>query len=350
MEQSPPLSKFTTIGLGGPAEKLIIVRTWKELVKAVASCKENNTPFFVLGGGSNVVFSDAGYPGTVLKMETRGIETVFEYAVGGKTSVRVKAGEHWDSFVAWTVANNLQGLECLSGIPGSCGATPIQNVGAYGQEVANTIIEVEALDTETLKKCLFSKEECHFSYRNSLFKTEAPGRYIITAVTFSLKRNGEPDIRYAELKQAAVESEAKTLAQVRELVIGIRRKKGMVVDPLDPDSKSCGSFFTNPIVPENLVAEVRQRCEARNIDHEKMPVFPYRPGEVKLSAAWLIERSGVQKGFTQNGAGISSKHSLALVNRGGSTIDLLAVKDLVQESVKSVFGIHLEPEPVMAGF
>lgn len=343
-----PLASLTTIQLGGPPACLVRIRSVEALRTAVAAEKDQPTPFFVLGGGSNVVFSDRGYPGTVLKMEIPGISVVAETVEF--TDVCVGAGESWDGFVAWSVEKNLQGIECLSGIPGSTGATPIQNVGAYGQEVAETILFVDTLDTQTLETVRFTQAECSFAYRDSRFKSVEPGRFIVTQVTFRLRKNTPPSLRYAELRKAAETAGAKTLAEIRSLVLDIRRGKGMVVDAADPDSISCGSFFTNPIIAEADLAAVRARCSARGLDPESMPVFPHKPGQVKLSAAWLIERAGVQKGYTRNGAGISSKHSLALVNRGGNAEALLAIKNYVQNCVQEAFGIVLVPEPILAGF
>jgi UDP-N-acetylmuramate dehydrogenase len=347
MNAANMLAEFTTIGLGGPAKTLVRISTHEQLLSALRETKAAGSPFFVLGGGSNVVFSDKGFPGTVLKMELSGIA---ESQNGNSVLVTAGAGEPWDNFVAWTVARNYQGLECLSGIPGSVGATPIQNVGAYGQEVASTIVSVRVLDVHTLDEKEFTGDECGFSYRDSRFKSKDAGRYIVTAVTFRLTLNGAPDIRYAELKKEAETSGATTLSDVRDLVISIRKRKGMVVDPADPDSRSCGSFFTNPIINAYTLESVKARCSVLGIEPDTMPQYPYKDGEVKLSAAWLIERSGIRKGLTIDGAGISSKHSLALVNRGGTASALIAMKTHVQHTVFEKFGVTLVPEPILAGF
>lgn len=342
------LSAHTTIGLGGPAGRFLSIDSKEELLRAVKNVQETKEPFFVLGGGSNVVFADRGFAGTVLHMQMKGISML--ETVEKERLVTVAAGEPWDSFVEWTVEHHLQGVECLSGIPGSCGATPIQNVGAYGQEVAEVIVAVDVLDTKTLEFVQFQAADCLFSYRDSRFKSKESGRYIVVAVTFRLQYGGKPEIKYAELKKAAEEAGAATLHEIRALVISIRRKKGMVVDPNDPDSRSCGSFFTNPIIEEYALDSVRRRAQRIGIDPASIPVYPYQPGYIKLSAAWLIDKAGIQKGMTRNGAGVSSKHALALVNRGGTAADLMAVKTIVQQTVKEKFGIELIPEPVFAGF
>ncbi|HEY2830581.1 MAG TPA: UDP-N-acetylmuramate dehydrogenase, partial [Thermoanaerobaculia bacterium] len=253
-----------------------------------------------------------------------------EYAM-----VRVAAGEVWDEFVAMAVSRRWAGVECLSGIPGSVGATPIQNVGAYGQEVSETIARVEVLDRgDGLVKTL-TNWDCRFGYRSSVFKNYERDRYVVTAVTFRLKVDGAGTLRYPELQKAVASDD---LHDVREAVLTIRRRKGMVLDAGDPDTRSDGSFFMNPIVDPMVTTE-------------EIPRFPASDGKVKLSAAWLIEHAGFEKGFTLGNAGLSTKHTLAVINRGGATArDVLALVELIQSRVREKFGIELHPEPNFIGF
>jgi UDP-N-acetylmuramate dehydrogenase len=252
------------------------------------------------------------------------------------------AGEEWDTIVERAVARGLAGIECLSGIPGRVGATPIQNVGAYGQEVAETIARVRAYDLESGRFVEFAAAECGFGYRDSRFKREDRGRYVVTSVTFRLAPGGEPAVRYPELERALGEGR-RSLAEVREAVIAIRRRKSMVLDPEDPDARSAGSFFVNPVVPD----EVADRIAASHAD--PMPRYA-APGGAKLSAAWLIERAGLSRGYRNGNAGISSKHTLAIVNRGGATAaEVVALAREVRDRVRDRFGVTLTPEPVFVG-
>ncbi len=328
------LASLTTLRLGGPAGSLVACSTQDELIEAVRS----DEPVLVLAGGSNVVVADEGFPGLVARVETRGIERDGE-------RLTVEAGEPWDDLVALTVSEGLAGFECLSGIPGSTGATPIQNVGAYGQEVSATVRSVRVLDRAEGRVEELPPERCGFGYRTSIFKYS--DRHLVLAVTFELEQSGlsEP-IRYPELARALdVEvGERAPLAEVREAVLGLRRGKGMVVDPADPDSVSAGSFFTNPFVTEDQLAEVARRADA------PPPAFPADDGRVKTSAAWLIERAGFTKGYGDGPVGLSTKHTLALVNRGGgTTAQLVALAREIADEVRRRFGVELRPEPVFVG-
>jgi UDP-N-acetylmuramate dehydrogenase len=333
VRENVPLAPFTTIGIGGPARYFIRTATVDELREALRWASQRSLPIFILGGGSNLLISDDGFPGLVIHVDLRGvvIESEDRYA-----TVKAAAGEPWDSFVETATRNGWAGIECLSGIPGSTGATPIQNVGAYGQDVSETIVRVEALDRTTDRVVSFTNDECRFGYRASLFKNHEPGRYVVLHVTFRLERGGSASIRYPELQRYLDEHEiaVSDLTSVRNAVIAIRKRKGMVIDPSDPDTRSDGSFFMNPIIP------------AADLGDFGGPSFPAGEGFVKLSAAWLIENAGFQKGFRHGNVGLSSKHSLAIINRGGGTA--AEVKELVamiQGRVRERFGVELHPEP-----
>lgn len=304
----------------------------------------------VLGGGSNVVVSDAGFDGLVIAMAQRGIALSVR---GSVAQLEVAAGEAWDDFVAMTVERDLAGLECLSGIPGLVGATPIQNVGAYGQEVAQCIRSVRVLDRSTLQTRELDASECGFGYRDSAFKRN-PERCVVLSVTFSLRLGGEPSIAYAELAQALqLRRATPTLSEVRESVLALRRAKSMVIGPDDENRRSAGSFFTNPIVSpeaaERLFAQaVREGSVGRA---EDVPRYPATGGQIKLAAGWLVERAGFAKGQRRGAVGISTRHALALVHHGGgSSAELLALARAVRDGVRAKFGVTLVPEPVLLGF
>jgi UDP-N-acetylmuramate dehydrogenase len=329
-----PLSELTTLRLGGPPARYVPARDEDAVVSAVREAAE---PLLVLAGGSNLVVADEGFPGTVVHVLTEGVER------DGST-LTVQAGEPWDPFVARCVAEGLAGVECLSGIPGSVGATPIQNVGAYGQEVSDVITRVRAYDRERDEIVELAGADCGFAYRSSRFKRH-PGRWVVLSVTFALEP-GESSgpLRYAELARA-VGAERAPLAAVREAVLDLRRRKGMVLDPADPDSVSAGSFFTNPILTGEAFAQLEQRAG------ERPPAWPEDGGRVKTSAAWLIERAGFTRGYgDQDGIAISGKHTLALTNRGhGTAAGLVALADEIARGVHERFGVALVPEPVLVG-
>ena len=323
VERDVPLAPLTTLGLGGPAKRFVRLERAEDLEDVLAI----DEPLLVLGGGSNLVVSDAGFAGTVVQIAHKGI------TVHGRDDslVNVAAGESWDDFVAQMVEAGRAGVECMSGIPGLVGATPMQNVGAYGQEVSDSIHMVWAWDRETGKREAFEPARCGFGYRTSMFRGSS--RWIISSVSFHLPPSElSKPLKYAELVREV--GERAPLKTVRDAVIALRKTKGMVVDPADPESRSAGSFFTNPIV------------EAARVP-AGAPNWPQPDGRVKISAAWLIERAGFQKGYTQGGVGISRKHALALVNRGGTTQELLALARSIQERVEGAFGVRLEPEPII---
>ena len=332
MERLAPL---TTLRLGGPAARMVEARTEGELAEAVRSAYE---PLLVLAGGSNVVIADEGFPGTVVRVLTRGVER-------SGTRLVVQAGESWDELVERCVAAGLQGFECLSGIPGSVGATPIQNVGAYGQEVAETVASVRVLDRASGQVTEMSPAECGFGYRTSVFKYR--DRHVVLAVTFDLREDGRSGpVRYAELARALDVPVGGTapLADVREAVLALRRGKGMVIDPADPDSVSAGSFFTNPILEPDEFARLQARTD------ESPPAFPEPDGRIKTSAAWLIQHAGYDRGYGNGRVGISTKHTLALVNRGDATAaELLALAREIAGGVRERYGVALHPEPVLVG-
>jgi UDP-N-acetylmuramate dehydrogenase len=339
IEENVPLAPLTTLGIGGPARWLARITDEDSLAGAVAFARERDLPLLVLGGGSNLLVADEGFPGLVARVEIAGVG--YEPA-NGAVEATCGAGEEWDALVERAVSRELAGIECLSGIPGRVGATPIQNVGAYGQEVAETIARVRAYDLESGRFVEFTAAECGFGYRDSRFKREDRGRYIVTSVTFRLAPGGEAAVRYPELERALGEGR-RALAEVRKAVLAIRRRKSMVLDPEDPDARSAGSFFVNPIVPD----DVADRIAASHAD--PMPRYT-APGGAKLSAAWLIERAGLSRGYRKGNAGISSKHTLAIVNRGGATAsEVVALAREVRDRVRDRFGVTLTPEPVFVG-
>jgi UDP-N-acetylmuramate dehydrogenase len=344
------LADLTTLRLGGPAGRLVEARTEEDVVAAVREADAAGDPLLVLAGGSNVVVADDGFPGIVVLMGTRGFERRDE---DGRAVLDVQAGEPWDPFVARCVEDGLAGVECLSGIPGSVGATPIQNVGAYGQEVAETITAVRVLDRRTGEVEELSAEACGFGYRTSVFK-RTPGRWVVLAVRFALLDSGRSlPLRYGELTRAVgVEAGATApLGDVREAVLELRRGKGMVVDPDDPDSVSAGSFFTNPILEAGEFARLQERARERVGPDADVPGWPEPDGRVKTSAAWLIEHAGFTKGHGDPATiAISAKHTLALTNRGaGTTALLVALAREVALGVHEAFGVDLHPEPVFVG-
>jgi UDP-N-acetylmuramate dehydrogenase len=341
------LAPLTTLRLGGPARRIVEARTEDEAVELVRASDAAGEPLLLLAGGSNVVIADSGFPGSVVRLLTRGVTRK------GDACVEVQAGEPWDPFVERCVAEGLAGIECLSGIPGSVGATPIQNVGAYGQDVSETVVSVRVYDRSSGRVEELPSEACEFTYRSSAFKRN-PGRWIVLAVTFALDRQPlSRPIAYAELARAlGVDlGAAAPLADVRAAVLALRRGKGMVIDPADPDSVSAGSFFTNPILDAADFEALRERVTARVGDGARPPGFPEPDGRVKTSAAWLVERAGFVRGYGMPGpAAISTKHSLALTNRGGATTaELLALAHEVADGVEAAFGVRLVPEPVLIG-
>jgi UDP-N-acetylmuramate dehydrogenase len=351
LQENVPLAPLTTFKLGGPARYFVEAKTTGEVQEAVEFARSRSLPLFVLGGGSNLVVSDAGWPGLVLKVAITGIERLGGSSGqhDGKILFNVGAGESWDRFVSDAIRANCAGVECLSGIPGSVGGTPVQNVGAYGQEVAETIESVQVLDLKDGQVRELCAEACGFSYRSSIFNTTERGRFIVLRVTYALTPGGEPRISYADLKRHFEGRETPpNLAETREAVRHIRALKGMLIVPGDADCQSAGSFFKNPILTEEQHEELKKRASARGLT---VPSYPALETRKKVSAAWLVERSGFTKGFGFGHVGISSKHALAIVNRGGATAaEVVALKDHIQHRVEEIWGVRLEPEPVMVGF
>lgn len=340
LQRNVPLAPFTTLGIGGPARLFIRAETVDEIREALTWTAAQNEPLFILGGGSNVLIADEGFDGVVLQIDLRGITVREEDAEA--VTVYVAAGETWDDFVSFAVDRAWAGIECLSGIPGLTGATPIQNVGAYGQDVSETIIRVEVIERDTGRVVTLTNRECGFGYRQSVFKAAAKDRYVVAGVTFRLKPGGAASIRYPELQTYLDERaiDLHDLRAVREAVIAIRKRKGMVLDPTDPNTRSDGSFFMNPVVTPAQFEELRSTG---------MPHFP-SGDQVKLSAAWLIEHSGFHKGFVHGNVGLSSKHTLAVINRGGGTAaEVVELVKMIRDGVRFAYGVEIHPEPNFIG-
>jgi UDP-N-acetylmuramate dehydrogenase len=346
IQENVPLAPLTTLKVGGPARYFVQAHTIAELSEAVSLARSRNFALFVLGGGSNLVISDAGWPGLVLKLAIPGIE---ERSQGDKFLFEVGAGEEWDKFVAHSVSRNCAGIECLSGIPGSVGGTPVQNVGAYGQEVAETIESVLALDLKDGQVHELCNEACGFQYRTSIFNTSECGRYIILRVTYALTPGGQPTILYADLKNHFADwSEPPSLADTRESVRQIRASKAMLITPGDEDSRSAGSFFKNPVLSDKQYNELSQRAAEKNL---QIPSYPALQAQRKISAAWLVEHSGFSKGYGNGQVGLSRKHALAIVNRGNANAaEIVALKEEIQAAVERLWDVRLETEPVLVGF
>jgi UDP-N-acetylmuramate dehydrogenase len=385
------LAGYTTLGVGGPAARFLEAVRDDQVVAAVRAADAVGEPVLVLGGGSNLVVADEGFPGTVVHVATRGVQVSDDR---GGAVVAVAAGEGWDALVRRCVAEGLSGLECLSGIPGLAGATPIQNVGAYGQEVAETIATVRAYDRLRDAVVDLSNADCGFGYRTSAFKRSADagrgaggragaqgggraggpgggradragrgaamnpaaatGRFVVLGVTFRLAAGGlSAPVRYAELAKTLGVGEGERVppADARAAVLTLRRGKGMVLDPADPDSRSAGSFFTNPVLDPGQLADVERRAEARCGRPVSVPRYPAPDGQVKISAAWLIDQAGFGKGYPGTGpARISSKHTLALTNQGGAdTASLIGLAREIRDGVRQAFGVDLVNEPVLVG-
>jgi UDP-N-acetylmuramate dehydrogenase len=349
IEERVALASHPTLGVGGPARYFARVGSEAALRRAIEWAHERELPLLLLGGGSNLLVSDAGFPGLVAHLAIRGVEA---RADGDAVDVAAGAGEVWDALVALAIARGWAGIETLSGIPGYVGATPIQNVGAYGQEVSETIVAVRAVDLESGEAVELSGDACDFAYRSSRFKQADRGRYAVTGVTFRLRPGGEAAVRYVELERELEASYggSRELADVRDAVLAIRRRKSMVLDPDDVDSRSAGSFFVNPVVEASVADEVERRVASRSDDSPgRMPRHD-APGGVKLSAAWLIERAGFVRGYRRGRVGLSTKHTLAIVNRGGATAaDVVALAREVRDGVRDQLGVALTPEPVFVG-
>lgn len=350
LQANIPLAPFTTIGLGGKARFFTVCSTEADLREALSHAREKRLRVHVLGGGSNTIFAGEEFDGLILHVTNRGVRYT---EMGSDVLVSAAAGEQWDSFVRSCVERGLGGLECLSGIPGLVGATPMQNVGAYGQEVSETIVSVEVMDRVSFRTVTFQGAECRFGYRTSRFKQEDAGRYIIVAVTFRLTPGARPSLRYLELQHMVEQSVnpetlgggRPALGAVRDAVLRLRRGKSMVIDPADPESRSVGSFFTNPVVPPQIFEALEKRWKAGG-GTDPVPQFPVG-SLVKIPAAWLVEHAGFPKGFRAGNVGVSRHHALALVNRGGTSAELLALAEAIENAVRRCFGIDLVREPVI---
>jgi len=350
IEENKPLAPFTTFGIGGPARWFVETASEEEIAEAAAWAAERGVSLVVLGGGSNLLVADAGFDGLVLRVALRGITVADATDSSGDKIYQAAAGEDWDYFVAFTTQAGCAGIECLAGIPGTVGGTPVQNVGAYGQEVASAINQVRAFDLQSHSFVEFAAAECGFAYRHSRFNSVDRGRYVVTRVDYRLTPGGAPTVRYADLQRALAESGEPSLAEVAAAVRRVRQAKGMLLVDGDPDCRSAGSFFKNPVVSEEQlrqVAAVSEKAPPRfpaGLDSENL-------GRIKVPAAWLIEQAGFAKGYTLGAAAISSRHTLALVNLGAaSATDVLALAEQITAAVEERFGILLEMEPVLVGF
>lgn len=344
LEENKLLAPYTTFGIGGPARWFVAARCQSDVVEAAQWARERNIPVFVLGGGSNLLVSDRGFDGLVLHIALNGIS---EQDVGRDIVLfRVAAGEDWNSFVQRAVDENCAGIECLAGIPGTVGGTPVQNVGAYGQEVSSVIGRVCAYDLRDGGAVEFGREQCEFAYRRSRFNTSDRGRYVVLRVDYQLRRGGVPELRYADLQREFPPPANPTLPEVAEAVRRIRQRKGMLLVEGGPDCRSAGSFFKNPVVAAKHAEQISLALG------REVPRFPSgNDGFVKIPAAWLIEHAGFAKGYALGAAGVSSRHTLALINRGGATaIDVLSLADHIRNMVQDKFGVALELEPVLVGF
>jgi UDP-N-acetylmuramate dehydrogenase len=355
IQENVPLAPLTTLQVGGAARYFAELRREDEVREAAQFAKTRSLPLFVLGGGSNLVVADSGWPGLVLRIAIGGIASPpatspgATGATGNAVLFSVGAGVNWDDFVAQAVAQNCAGVECLSGIPGSVGGTPVQNVGAYGQEVADTIESVRALDLKGDRIVVLPKPACGFRYRASIFNGTERGRYIILRVNYRLQRGGAPTLKYADLqKHFAPKKTPLSLAETRAAVREIRRSKGMLIVPGDDDCRSAGSFFKNPVLSAAQFKELAERAASKALE---IPSYPALDAQHKVSAAWLVEHAGFSKGYAAGAAGISNKHALALINGGGARAsDIVGLKDEIQRGVQEAWGILLDPEPVFVGF
>jgi UDP-N-acetylmuramate dehydrogenase len=353
IQENVPLAPLTTLQVGGAARYFAELRREDDVREAADFARGRDLPLFVLGGGSNVVVADSGWPGLVLRIAIGGIATPTVTDAGGSAVLfSVGAGVNWDDFVSHAVVQNSAGIECLSGIPGSVGGTPVQNVGAYGQEVADTIESVRAFDTKQDRVVVLPKPACGFRYRSSIFNSVERGRYILLRVNYRLKRGGAPCLNYADLQRRFAErltdkKTPPTLAETREAVREIRRSKGMLIVPGDADCRSAGSFFKNPVLSEEQFEDLSARARSKGLT---IPSYPALNVLRKVSAAWLVEQSGFSKGYVAGAAGISHKHALALINRGDAKAsDIVGLKDEIQHGVQEAWGILLETEPVLVG-
>jgi UDP-N-acetylmuramate dehydrogenase len=341
IQENVLLGPMTTFGIGGRARFFVEVKTEDDVVEAMSWAKERGLPMFVLGGGSNLLVRDEGFAGLVVKMGVMGVQQDKPWS----PDFWVGAGESWDGFVDTAIEANCAGIECLAGIPGSVGGTPVQNVGAYGQEVSETIWQVRVFDRETMEFRWMDHHECGFRYRESVFNTTAKGRYVVTAVVFLL-RYGPPTLTYVELQKRFEGRWIKPkLREVADAVREIRRGKGMLIVEGDPDCRSAGSFFKNPVVGIDVLEKIQAAAGGIEVPH-----WFAGTGKVKIPAAWLLEKAGFVKGYGEGRVGISSRHTLAVVNRGGATFaDVERMEGEIVRVVRERFGVGLVREPVVLG-
>ena len=349
VQENIPLAPFTTLGIGGPARYLAEATSEEHVLEAIEFARSKQLPLLILGGGSNLLVSDAGFPGLVLRVAIAGTR---ETETEDRILLRVGAGVDWDAFVAQCVRRSLFGIECLSGIPGWVGATPVQNVGAYGQEVSEVVSSVRLYDRNKASITEMTSAECGFSYRTSVFNTTERGRYVVLEVEFSFPKAGRPKLDYPDLERFFQgKSGDPSLTEVREAVRRIRADKAMLLVDGDPDSQSAGSFFKNPIVSDEVFRSLEQSVVNRLGTGETLPHYPAEDGFKKVPAAWLIESAGYRKGTSRGPVGLSRKHTLAVVNQGGATAtDVLDFAAGIQRGVEEVFEIRLRTEPVFVGF
>jgi UDP-N-acetylmuramate dehydrogenase len=352
LTENVALAPLTTLGVGGEARFFLDAQTEAQIDAALDWAQKRGLPVALLGGGSNVLISDRGFDGLVMRVRLRGIEERESLGDPARVVCEVGAGEELDRVVVHAIESGYGGLECLSGIPGYIGATPIQNVGAYGQEIADTVVAVRLMARDSRRVTIFDNAACRFSYRHSVFKAEERDRYVILTVSLALVRDGKPRVHYPEIvRELSLRGgDPESLADVRRVVLAVRRAKSMVLDDADPNRRSVGSFFVNPVVTLDEANRVEERARSVAFEANPMPRFPV--GEkIKLSAAWLIERAGFIKGTTDGAVGISTRHALAIVNRGGATSsDVVAFARRVRDAVFSMFGVALSAEPVLIGF
>jgi UDP-N-acetylmuramate dehydrogenase len=349
--ENVPLAPYTTLDVGGPARFFIKARMEEQIPEALEFARARSCPVFILGGGSNIVVSDSGFSGLVLKIEILGIQFP---GSDSDATISAGAGVEWDAFVQHCVNRNLAGIECLSGIPGTVGGAPIQNIGAYGEEAGEVISAVKVLDRNTGDTTEFANTDCHFAYRSSIFNTTQSDRYVLLRVDFALRSDGIARLHYRDLQlHFSGDTKPPDIRQIRDAILQIRKSKAMIICQDDPDSKSVGSFFRNPVLGLIAIEKMESELRARGFfrSNEKVPRFDMPDGKVKIPAAWLIEHAGFNKGYEYGCAAISGKHALAIINRGGAKAqDILDLMHRIQDRVNEAFHVFLKPEPVFVGF
>lgn len=348
IEKATPLAPLTTFGIGGPAEYFKEVKREEEIEELVELAREEDLPIFVMGEGSNILVSDQGFPGLVIRNQIKGIK---EKKEGERVFLKAGSGENWDKLTEYAVRKNLAGIECLSGIPGTVGAAPVQNIAAYGEQIGDVITEVKALDLKSGEARIFTNADCGFEYRKSIFNTKDAGRYLITQVTLELERGGEPVLNYHDLKNYFTGNSKPTLAEVRQAVIEIRANKGMVIRPEYESFRSAGSFFKNPVIDQETFRELGDLISRRREPCRNPWYWPIEEDRVKVSAACLMEQAGFTKGLRRGKVGISPRHPLALINCGGAgASEMISLAREIQRGVLEQFGVRLEPEVQLIGF